>query len=83
MDDPSSESSESSDLAIVGIGGRPREGLRGSQRNEPFTTGSGGANFLSDHWLDLLPATLGPLSESSSGVVGAGESVEEDEEEYA
>ena len=55
MDDPSSKSSESEDLAMVGIGARLREGFcRGSHPNEPFVAGSGRANFLSDHWLDPL-----------------------------
>ena len=71
-DAPSSRSSESQDLAMVGIGARP---------NEPPGAGSDGASFLSDHWLDLLPGILGAVSESSSGVAGAGESVEDEEDE--
>ena len=78
-DAPSSKSSESSDLAMGGIGARPGE--CGSRPNEPTATGSNGANFLSDHWLDLLPGILGAISESSSGVAGAGESVEDEEDE--
>ena len=76
---PSSRSSESSDLAMVGIGARP--GACGSEPNEPLVAGSDEASFLSDHWLDLLPGILGAISESSSGVAGAGESVEDEEDE--
>ena len=79
MDDTSSKSSESQDLAMVGVGGRLREW--GSQPNEPPGAGDGGASFLSNHWLDLLEDVAGPSSESSSGVAGAGESVEDEEEE--
>ena len=78
-DAPSSRSSDSQDLAIVGIGARPVE--RGSEPNKPPATGSDEASFLSDHWFDLLPGILGAVSESSSGVAGAGESVEDEEDE--
>ena len=78
-DAPSSRSSESQDLAMVGMGARL--GGWGSEPNEPPVTGSEGSSFLSDHWLDLLPGILGAISESSSGVAGAGESVEDEEDE--
>ena len=64
---------------MVGRGARPRN--CGSEPNVPPAAGSDGANFLSDHWLDLLPGILGAISESSSGVAGAGESVEDEEDE--
>ena len=48
----------------------------GSQPSEPPAAGSGRANFASDHWLELRP-----VSESSSGVAGAGDSVEDEDEE--
>lgn len=61
-----------------------REWFRGrSHPKEPAAAGSARGSFLSDHWLDLLYAILGPVSESSSGVTGAGESVEDEEEDGA
>jgi hypothetical protein len=84
VDEPSSKSSESEDLAIVGIGGMRGEELwRGSQSNGPPGTGSGRASLWSDHGFEFLWDTLGSNSESSSGVAGAGESVEEVENEEA
>lgn len=84
VDEPSSKSSKSEGFAIVGIGGRlGKEFRRGSQSNEPRATGSGRASVCSDHWWELLWDTLGMNSESSSGVAGAGESVEDVENEEA
>lgn len=84
VEDPSSNSSESEDLAMVGIGGMLREGFWwGSQSNEPPATGSGRESLVSDHWPDLLWDKPESNSDSSSGVAGAGESVEDEEEEWA
>jgi len=80
VDSPSSRSSGSGDLAIVG---RLREGFWWGSHPKPPASGSGKANFPSDHWLDVLEDTPGPISESSSGVAGVGDSVEDEEEEYA
>ena len=82
VEESSSTSSESEDLAMAGIeGGFDERFWWGSHPNEPPAAGSGRANFLSDHWPDLLWDALGPISESSSGVAGAGDSVEDEEEE--
>ena len=82
VEESSSTSSDSEDLAMAGIGGmRGARFLWGSHPNEPLAAGSGRASFLSDHWLDLLCDILGPISESSSGVAGAGDSVEDEEDE--
>ena len=83
-DDPSSNSSESEDLLTARIGGRlGDEFRRGAQPSEPPATGGGKVNFLSGHWLEFLRGPLGANSESSSGVAGVGESVEEVENEDA
>lgn len=83
-DEPSSKSSESEDLVTVGNGGMLGEEFwRGSQSKEPPATGSGRASLRSGHWFEFLCDTLGSNSESSSGVAGAGESVEEVEKEEA
>lgn len=81
IDNLSSTSSNSEDLAMAGIWGMSGEGFWGSHPNEPSAMGSSRAGFLSDHWLDLLWDILGPISESSSGVAGAGDSVEDEEDE--
>lgn len=84
VDDPSSKSSELEGLGTVWIGGRFGKEFRwGSQSKEPLATASGRANLRSDHWLEFLGDALGANSESSSGVAGAGESVEEVENEEA
>jgi hypothetical protein len=84
VDDPSSKSSESEDLETAGIGGMLGEELWwGSQSNEPPETASGRDNLRSGHWLEFLFDTPGTNSESSSGVAGVGESVEDVEKEEA
>jgi len=81
VEDSSSTSSDSEDLTMGGM--FEERFWWGSHPNEPPAAGSGRARFLSDHWLDLLWNVLGPISELSSGVAGAGDSVEDEEEEEA
>lgn len=81
VEDSSSTSSDSEDLAMGGI--FEERFWWGSHPNEPPAAGSGRVRFLSDHRFDLLWDVFGPNSESSSGVAGAGDSVEDEEEEEA